>query len=440
MIKFKLILGGPGTGKTEYLIRIVEQVLASGRRPNEVAFVTFTRAAASEARQRAAAFLRLSPSELPHFRTLHSLCFKQLGLRRGDVLEGAALRELEELAGERDSRDLLDGQAGPWEIEQLARVTNLDAEDLARESQLDIYRFRRAVAIRAKFKAARKLLDFTDMLERYVDAGRPLDTRLAIIDEAQDLTPLQWKVVRRAFGDNQEVAVAGDDDQAIHEWAGATLSPLFEHNGERETLTVSHRLPAAVYRLAAGAVAPLARRIAKNTVPPTREGSVTWYLDPTEVSLLPGTWLLLARARYQLDELVTVARLAGVPYTVNGQSSVNPELLAAAKQHEDAWRPGQPHWHDALIKFPLDEREYLLACRRAGERLNVPPRVAIDTVHGAKGRQADHVLLLTDLTSRITRRAEADPDPECRVLYVGLTRARESLHIVQPRGLYAWSF
>ena len=438
-MNFKLVLGGPGTGKTEALIRLVEREISAGLGPADIAFVSFTKAAVEEARTRAAVTVKLPARELTHFRTLHSLCFAQLGLRRGDVLEGSSMRELEKLTGERAGRDMIDADAGPWEIDQLARAVGQDPEEAATEAGISLPRFRRAVAARAIFKRDRSLLDFTDMLEQYVERGRPMNVQLAIIDEAQDLTPLQWRVVRRAFASTPRVIVAGDDDQAIHEWAGATIRPILEHRGEREVLSTSHRLSRQVHELATGVARQLSNRIEKETVPSDRDGTVAWYSEPTEVNLsTPGTWLLLARARYQLDDLVTTTRAAGVPYLLRGESSINHDLLDAAIKYEKVKKPGAPLWHDALTNFPLEEREYLLACRRGGERLNVKPRVSIDTVHGAKGRQADHVLLITDLTSRIFRRAESDPDAELRVLYVGLTRASSSLHIIQQRGPYAW--
>lgn len=441
-MKFKLILGGPGTGKTEHLIRLVESELAGGLRPEQIAFVAFTRAAASEARVRAAAALGIAERELPYFRTLHSLCFHLLGLRRSDVLEGESLRELEKLTGESASRDGLMGDAGPWELEQLARASFVDPIALANDSDIDIFRFKRAVAAAKKFKDARGLLDFTDMLERYVEWGEPLqDVRLAIVDEVQDLTPLQWKVVERAFSETPRIIVAGDDDQAIHEWSGATLKPLFEHTGEREVLTVSHRLTKDVHELSNRVSAKISHRLEKPTVSNGKDGFVEWYTDPSEVSLaLSGTWLLLVRAKFQLNLMTEAARIAGVPFMCRGRSSINQDLLDAAVAYEKKNADSPVRWHDALTKFSLEDREYLLACRRGGEKLNVRPRVSIETVHGAKGRQADHVLIMSDLTSRIDKRMQLDPDAENRVLYVGLTRARVSLNIIQPTKLYAWSF
>ena len=61
------------------------------------------------------------------------------------------------------------------------------------------------------------------------------------------------------------------------------------------------------------------------------------------------------------------------------------------------------------------------------------PKIHLSTIRGAKGGEADNVMLLTDLSRKSQEAMEKDSDDECRVFYVAATRARNELHIVQPQ-------
>ena len=96
----KIILGPPGTGKTEYLLKRVEEELANGTYPNRIGYFAYTVKAADEARTRAMnRFEELDKKDFLYFRTLHSLAFKQLGLSKDDVMGDAHYKELSSLLG-----------------------------------------------------------------------------------------------------------------------------------------------------------------------------------------------------------------------------------------------------------------------------------------------------------------------------------------------------
>ena len=93
------IFGPPGTGKTTKLISIVKQELEDGTRPEDIAFVSFSRKAADEARTRASAALSMNPDQMVWFRTLHSMAFQYQGLSGRQVLKGNDFTQLGQILG-----------------------------------------------------------------------------------------------------------------------------------------------------------------------------------------------------------------------------------------------------------------------------------------------------------------------------------------------------
>ena len=94
-------------------------------------------------------------------------------------------------------------------------------------------------------------------------------------------------------------------------------------------------------------------------------------------------------------------------------------------------------WMSVLKNLPADEREYLRSCLRNGEKFTDKPRITISTIHQSKGGEADNVVLLTDMGKLSWDNLGSDE--ENRVWYVALTRAKQSLFLVRPRGLRYFS-
>jgi superfamily I DNA/RNA helicase len=92
-------------------------------------------------------------------------------------------------------------------------------------------------------------------------------------------------------------------------------------------------------------------------------------------------------------------------------------------------------WHEAMDLIPDNERAYIVAMLRRGEKFNAEPRVTVSTIHGSKGGEADNVVLLTDLSPAAEAAASIDADDLHRVFYVGVTRTRENLYLVEPEDL-----
>ena len=65
--------------------------------------------------------------------------------------------------------------------------------------------------------------------------------------------------------------------------------------------------------------------------------------------------------------------------------------------------------------------------------MNQEPRINLSTIHGAKGGEADNVMLMTDLPKKADESYFSNPDDERRVFYVGMTRAKKELHLVRSQ-------
>jgi DNA helicase-2/ATP-dependent DNA helicase PcrA len=302
-----------------------------------------------------------------------------------------------------------------------------------------------------------------------------------IIDEAQDLSRIQWDLVLELAARCNQVYVAGDDDQACFHWAGADVKSFLNIEGNIKVLEQSYRVPAKVHRLANSVVRRIRIRQEKSWNPRDTEGEVAYYNDFEQVDVSEGEWLIMAAANYMLNDMYAWLKSQGVLFERNGQKSISDAILTAVLGWE-ALRKGkdvpfavvkqiykylgsgyikrgfktltgadpealytmdtlrEKHgldtdeiWHAALSKIGEDKRDYLIALLRRGTRVAGKVRVKLSTIHGAKGGEADNVLLLTDLSTKFAKEYDRNADDIHRLFYVGLTRARESLHIVLPK-------
>ena len=93
-------------------------------------------------------------------------------------------------------------------------------------------------------------------------------------------------------------------------------------------------------------------------------------------------------------------------------------------------------WFEAFDAAPNRDVQYLRKMRKNGEKLNEAPRITLSTIHGAKGGECENVVLLTDLSLNTMKSYEQNPDDENRLFYVGATRTKEHLHVVEPKQKY----
>lgn len=456
-MKKTIVFGPPGTGKTTYLLSLLEEALHY-MSPSEIAFVSFTRKGAYEGITRAKEKFNYPEKEFCYFRTIHSLAFRMLSLRRDDVISGEDYREFSDAVGLRllgvYNEEYMSSDDRYLFCEQLIR--NNQEKGLDYLETLDVNRYAFVVKNYLAFKKHKGVIDFTDMLERYLYNGPPVPVKMAFIDEAQDLTPLQWAVVDRMFQDVETLVVAGDDDQAIYEWAGADVTKFLEREGEKIVLNQSYRLPQSVFSLAQGISGQIKVRENKVYYPRQEEGLVLYESSIADcVKSIPEGTLVLSRNNAYLKSVSNKLKEWGVPHSYKGVPSVNKRVLKAIEAFEDYRLTGcsdkakiyagyytrdyldKKYWQNALNLPAKEVYFYEKVLSSASE--NQGSIINLETVHSAKGSEADNVLLLLDISRKVYEHYLKSPDDELRVFYVGVTRAKKNLVLKLSETPYSYS-
>jgi len=486
------VFGPPGSGKTTHLLDVVEQELSAGTSPLTIGYFAFTRKAATEARDRAVRkFPHLdAKTDFPWFRTLHSLAYHCLGASSKDMMTASDYAIFAKQAGlsvstSSDGEDFI-VQADNAILNEIniSRIRGKDLRAHYNESAMEIEWYHLELVERAyrHFKAANLLMDFTDLLERIIEQEDHLpELDVLIIDEAQDMSRLQWQLVEALEAKSQRTHVAGDDDQAVFCWAGADTATFLSHPGNVKILEKSYRVPAKVHALANSIVKRIKNRQPKNWAPRAEEGEIKYYNRFEQVNITQGQWLLMASTNYMLNEMHDWLRSQGLLFERHGQRSIADSIVTAVvgwerlrkgdevnfevlqkiyknlpassvKRGFKSLRTADPEkmftmdylkehqglltdeiWHQALTKIGEDKRDYLISVLKRGTKLSSRPPIQLSTIHGAKGGEADNVLLLTDLSPKFAQDYARDADDINRLLYVGVTRTRQSLHIVLPK-------
>ena len=462
--------GPPGTGKTHKLISRAKAYIRIGTPLDKIAYFAFTKKAANVARDR----MPVDNDKLYYFRTIHSFAFNQLDLNTKRVMQGEDYAKIGKKVNLRvkyydkynkEEKFYLDNDS-PY-FQMIGRAINRDVtirEEFDRnEHNTKEIRWPLLKNINdnlINYKKVKKKLDFNDMINQLIEKDDLPKFKVIFIDEAQDLSPLQWKLFDKLKQYADDIYLAGDDDQAIFAWAGADVNRFINEPAKEKVLKYSKRISRAVQEQS---IIPLnnivGQRKLKQYYPRDYEGVCERINNLDQIDVTTGKWLILTRTVSRLIKMTKELRKINLYYETNKGKSFK-VLLYNASINYNSWCRGiqleekeikdvkqfigsgpekwnkDIDWFDAFKEADLDEKEYIKNMLDNGENLDERARILVSTIHAAKGGEEDSVILCLDLGQKIKKaikKSQDKYDEENRVWYVGATRARNNLYKLKAR-------
>jgi len=511
------LLAGAGTGKTRAIThRIAHRVLTGEVRPQHVLAVTFTARAAAEMRSRLANLGVTGVSA----RTFHGAALRLLRYFAARLFDGRELPEVMQSkarlvglaaarSGVRADRTTARDLAGEIEWAKSSLVEPgeyaVAAAKAMREPPLEPAKVAEVYAAYEQVKRSSGMIDFEDLLrsavwaiEEHPDVADQVhgQYRHFVVDEYQDVNPVQQRLLEAWLGGRDDVTVVGDASQTIYSFTGATSAYLLEFPRRHRGATVvrlvrDYRSTPQVVGLANAVIAQARGELARLRLelvgqrPPGPEPDVRMFPDePAEAATVarrcaelvsagtpPREIAILFRANAQSQSYEEALAEAGVPYVVQDaerffeRAEIRQAMVAlragtrttpAGTPLRDAvvlaleavgWQPGNPpaggaareRW-EALAALVALSEEYAgqsldefcaeLSRRAAIQQAPTVDGVTLSSLHSAKGLEWDAVFVVGlaegTLPTTYARTPEA-VEEERRLLYVGITRARQWL-------------
>ena len=505
------VIAGAGTGKTRAITHRIAYAVAIGTMdPTKVLALTFTAKAAGEMRT------RLRALGVPNVaaRTIHAAALKQLlyfwptvfGGRTPDLIttKTGFLTEAINRAGLTDSlrasnRELMRDLASEIEWAKVSQVAPTDyiAEVSARQQKPRVNP-EQMVQIYTAYESIKKeelAIDFEDvlllcaaMLEQEPDVRERVHDqyRYFTIDEYQDISPVQQRLINAWLGNRKEICVVGDPAQTIYSFAGATptfLNSFTQRFPEAEVIRLSTGYRSTPEIIFAANALLRHGQMGQELVAHNGHGSkpiVSSYQDESaevagildEISTLlsdgtpPQEIAILARTNSQLATAEKALRNANLPYQVRNTEKFFErkeirdflsQIRKASVIPSDGWIDelrtlAQPyltgdaidgiaallHLARELDSDPTFEpktlRTYLREVEDRVQQNNPPtmPVLTLATLHAAKGLEWERVFLMGASDGQLPL-AGSDTEEERRLFYVGITRAKADLHISYQR-------
>ena len=466
------VVGPPGTGKTRRLLNNVQRYTDIGVPISKIGYFAFTRKAANEARDR---FLKirtdLTKKDVKYFQTLHSLAFNRLGLKEENVMQELNYKAIGETCGiqiryasyeTNNWNGIFSSNSEYLTMINLARVRQISVTDqLDRNEHLSRIERDKLEAIEKEINNYKKvygLIDFTDMIQKFLDKDVVPDLDVIFVDEAQDLSLIQWSMINKIEQDTKcDVWIAGDDDQAIFGWAGADVDSFINYEAEEIPLKQSERVPTSIQKMALNVIERIQEnRIDKEYFPKSESGEIFERYKLTDIDMSTGDWLILTRTKSILKSIPTYLKKKGYFFETAQGNSIGKSLyedtkhwynlqkkisipdihLQRVKERIKGSMNLSLKWYDAFNNVSESQITYMRLLLLNNEDPTGTPRIKVSRIHGAKGGEATNVVLFlneTENTVKGARKSIAKRDEEYRVWYVGLTRSMKNLYLIKSK-------
>ena len=438
------IIGPPGTGKTYQMEQLIKTANV------RYVYLTYSRSMAQEARKRII-------EDPDHVGTFHSILSRVLGISSFMKTEdfeffcnhyGLTMPKYfsnDEFLGSDDfSQFMQKYDYSRNTLRPIATDSKLNMKYLAQEYE--------------KFKHGIGKHDYTDILVKASETYLPYYDAI-FVDEAQDLTPLMWKVINR--WPSKRLILGGDDDQAIFSFKGVFAEDFINEAKKSDIieLTVSKRFGDNVRQLAEKVTKGI-NRIEKHYI--GAGNTEIKFLNLKQFLAIPGEKAILTRTNNLSQNIAQSVLLPTWP--INPSHSLNngwtPKTLRLArilnhwppqdledvryliqalpasmlvrgvKKNIDELQPNLYGFDGLFKKKPtprsiiewlnISDKQKALLSIYLGK--DVSQIVRIDTIHAAKGMEFDNVLFVLDKPFNIDYTAE-----EKRIVYTGITRVKKLL-------------